>query len=59
MQEICKMRRRSFPVIATLLFLFALFWLLNELKILIIDIPWLPVILIVMALGMIIDRLRR
>ena len=58
MQETYKMKR-SFPTAATLLLLFALFWLLNELEILIIEIPWLPVILIVVALGMIIDRFRR
>ncbi len=48
--------RKKFPALAVILLLFALFWILSELKILIIDIPWIPVILGIIAMGMIVNR---
>jgi len=50
------MTRVKFPVLATIILIFAVFWLLNELEILILDIPWIPVILIVIAIGLIFNR---
>jgi len=35
---------------------FAIAWLLSELGYLVIDIPWIPVILIVIAVGLIFNR---
>jgi hypothetical protein len=49
--------RRKFPVLATILLIFALAWLLSELGYFQINIPWIPVILVVIALGWIINRL--
>jgi len=53
------MTKPKFPVLAVILLIFALVWLVNELGYLNINPPWLPVILIVIAIGMIFNRLRR
>ncbi|MDP3966578.1 MAG: hypothetical protein Q8Q04_03540 [archaeon] len=50
------MARTKFPILATILLIVAVFWLLNELEYLIIDIPWIPVILIVISIGLIFNR---
>jgi hypothetical protein len=50
------MVRKRFPTLATIVFVFAVFWLLSELGILTIDIPWLPLILAIIALGWIVNR---
>ena len=48
-----------FPSLAVILLIFAVVWLLNELEILSVDIPWIPVILIVIAIGMIVNRFNK
>lgn len=48
--------RKRFPVLAVILLLFAISWILSELGIWAIDIPWIPVILAVITIGMIINR---
>jgi len=53
------MARTKFPVLAVLLLIFAIVWLLSDLGYLIINIPWIPVILAVIAIGMIINRYNR
>tara|TARA_Y100000034_G_C6699001_1_gene308163 strand:- start:173 stop:331 length:159 start_codon:yes stop_codon:yes gene_type:complete len=52
------MRRRKFPMFAVLVLLFAVVWLLEEVGVVAINIPWLPVILIVVAMGWIVNRYR-
>jgi len=47
---------RKFPMLATILLVVGVIWLLTELKVISIPIPWIPVVLIVIALGMIINR---
>lgn len=49
---------RSFPVLGFLLLIFAATWFLREMNVIDIDLPWLPVILIVVAIGIIFNRLR-
>ncbi len=49
--------KRKFPVLAVILLLFAIAWILSDLGMLVIDIPWIPVILAIIAVGMIINRL--
>lgn len=51
-----KMCERKFPTFGVLLFIAGVMWLLEELKVIVIDIPWLPIVLIVVALGMIMNR---
>ena len=40
----------NFPALAIVLLILGFVWLLSELKVLVIDIPWWPVILVVLAL---------
>ena len=51
-----KMKKR-FPTLAVILLAVSVVWLLNELEILNISIPWLPIILIVISIGMVINRI--
>ncbi len=52
------MVRAKFPVLATVLLVFGITWLLNEMNFLSIKLPWLPVILIIIAIGMIWNRFK-
>ena len=49
--------RRRFPVIAFIILVFAGLWLLRELDVINIRVPWLPVVLIIIAIGIIFNRL--
>lgn len=50
-------KNKAFPVLAVILLIFAVAWALAELEYLAINIPWIPVILAVIAIGMIWNRL--
>ncbi len=50
---------RRFPTFAVIVFVFALIWLLTDLGLIPnVDIPWLPLILLIVAFGWIINRLK-
>ncbi len=49
--------RRTFPTLAFIILVFAGLWLLRELEIIDFKLPWLPVVLIVIAIGIIFNRL--
>ena len=51
-------KKLRFPVLATLLLIFGIAWLLQDLGYINVDIPWIPVVLIVVDFGMIWNRLR-
>ena len=51
-----KMAKTKFPALAVILLIFAIVWLLSDLGVYVIDIPWIPVILVVIAVGMIFNR---
>lgn len=51
-------QKPKFPVLAVILLLFALVWLCSELGYWSISMPWLPVVLVVIAIGMIFNRFR-
>jgi len=53
------MARNRFPVLAVILLVFAIAWLFNELGYFHIDLPWLPIILVFIAVGMIVNRYNR
>jgi len=53
------MARTKFPALAVILLIFAVAWLLSDLGVYFIDIPWIPVILVVIAIGMIFNRFTR
>ncbi|MBU2612523.1 MAG: hypothetical protein KKB62_02265 [Nanoarchaeota archaeon] len=46
----------KFPILAFILLVYSIFWLLNELEVLIIDIPWIPVVLVIISIGLIFNR---
>jgi uncharacterized membrane protein YoaK (UPF0700 family) len=48
----------KFPTLAVVLLILAVIWLINDMGYLAIKIPWIPVILIVVAVGIIINRYR-
>lgn len=50
--------KRSFPTFAFLVLVAGVMWLLTELKVITIDIPWLPIVVIVLALGWIVNHYR-
>jgi len=49
---------RKFPVLAVIILIFSAVWFLRELDYLNTNIPWVPVILGVVAIGMIFNRFR-
>ena len=52
-------RREKFPVFWTVILLFGVAWFLSELGYLDINIPWLPLILIVISMGFIFNRFNK
>ena len=52
-------KKPRFPTLAVILLVFALVWLMNELDFITLDIPWIPVVLIIVAVGMIVNRYRK
>ena len=47
---------RRFPTLAVILLVVGITWLLSELKLFTVPVPWWPVVLIIVAIGMIINR---
>jgi len=52
------MAKSKFPVLAIILLVFALVWLFNELGYFSLNLPWIPVVLAIIAIGMIFNRFR-
>ena len=50
--------KRKFPVLATLILIFGLAWLFSALYGVAVNLPWLPIIIVVIALAMIFNRFR-
>ena len=51
-------RGAKFPVLAVILLLVAIAWLTSELGYLTINIPWIPIVLGIIAIGLIFNRFR-
>jgi len=51
--------KRNFPTLAVILLAVGVIWLLNELKVFDFELPWWPIILIIIALGMIYNRFKK
>lgn len=49
-------RKKKFPTLAVIVLVFAIAWLFSELGYLKINIPWIPLILIIVAVGWIVNR---
>ncbi len=52
------MAKPKFPTLAVIILVWALMWLINDLNILKLNLPWIPVIIIITTIGMIINRYR-
>jgi len=50
------MAKRKFPTLAVIVLIFALVWFLSDTGYLGIDIPWVPTIIAIIAIGMIVNR---
>ena len=50
------MKSKKFPTLAVILLVVGIIWLLQEINIISINIPWIPVVLIIVAVGLIINR---
>ncbi len=48
-----------FPTFATVVLAIGVIWLLNDLNVFSVDIPWFPVILIVIAIGWIVKHYKQ
>jgi|SaaInlStandDraft_3_1057020.scaffolds.fasta_scaffold423636_2 hypothetical protein len=53
-----KIMKQKFPVLAVLILILGLSWLLQDMGIMNLNLPWLPVIVVVAAIGMIWNRLK-
>jgi len=45
-----------FPTFALVVLLIGVFWLLSDLNVLKVDVPWVPIVIIVVAIGWIVDH---
>ncbi len=50
-------RKKRFPFIGVFILVFATVWLLRETEIVESHIPWIPIILIVLGVGLILNRI--
>jgi len=50
------MNKKRFPVFAVLLLILGILWLLTELNVFTLTISWWPIIIIVVAIGMIYNK---
>jgi hypothetical protein len=51
------MTNKKFPSFAIMLLIVGIIWLLNELNLIKINIPWIPIVLIIISIGMIVNRI--
>lgn len=48
--------KNKFPTLAVILLVLGIVWLLSSMNLIAVDIPWIPVVLIIVAIGMIVNR---
>ncbi len=48
-----------FPTFALIVLLIGVFWLLSDLNVLKVNVPWVPIVIIVVAVGWIADHFTR
>jgi hypothetical protein len=51
-------KKRAFPTLAVILLVLGAVWLLNDMGYLAIKVSWVPLVLVIVAAGMIINRYR-
>ena len=52
-------RDRVFPLAGVILLIIGIVWFLNELNVFTIPVPWVPLVLIVIAIGLIVNHYYR
>ncbi len=50
---------KKFPTFGVILLVIGVVWLLNELGVVIVKVPWIPLILIVVAIGIIVNAFQK
>lgn len=55
MEECCK----GFPTFAVILLVVAVIWLLSDLGYIAINVPWIPIVIGIIAIGMIVNKHHR
>jgi len=55
-KNIQKIEKKKFPILAAILLVIGIVWFLNDLRVLTINVPWVPLVILIIALGMIINR---
>ncbi|MFH1316044.1 MAG: hypothetical protein ABII01_00840 [Candidatus Woesearchaeota archaeon] len=58
-KDMCCFGKSKFPTFAIILLVIGILWILSETKVLTVNIPWVPVVLVVIALGMIINNFKK
>jgi len=53
------MKNKTFPTFAIVLLVLAVLWMLSELGVLTISLPWLLIIVVIIALGMVVNHYSR
>ena len=48
--------KKKFPTFGIIVFLLGMTWLLNEMEVLTLNIPWFPLIMVIVAIGWIVDN---
>ena len=51
-------KKRAFPTLAVILLVLGAMWLLNDMGYLAMKVSWVPLVLVIVAAGMIINRYR-
>ncbi len=59
MARIRPRHRDGFPTFAVILLVVGIVWFLNELNLIVVNVPWIPTVLIIVAIGMIYNRLKK
>ena len=52
----CYHHGHGFPAVAGLILLIGILWLLADLEVIALDIPWVPVLVIILSLGMVVKH---
>lgn len=48
--------KRKFPTLAVILLVLGIVWFLNDLRVLTFNVPWVPLVIMIIAIGMIFNR---
>jgi len=54
-EEVCCGKKR-FPTFGAILLAIGVIWLLNDLEVVPVDLPWVPIVVIVIAIGLLINH---